>query len=62
MTKQRAVLIRGELAEQHANTLQGLYDLNKKGVPVGGRFLEQVQDVIRSCAVNPKLAALAAYG
>ena len=48
MTKSKAVIIGGELAEQHAKTLQGFYDLNKKGVSVGGLFLEQVLDVIRS--------------
>ena len=48
MIKPSAVIVPGELAEQHANTLQGLYDMNKQGLPVGGRFLEQVQDVIRS--------------
>lgn len=48
MTKPTAIIIGGELAEQHANTLQGLYDFNKQGFPVKGLFLEQVQDVIRS--------------
>lgn len=43
-----AIIICGELADQHANTLQGLYQLNKQGVAAGGLFLEQVQDVIRS--------------
>ncbi len=42
------VIINAELAEQHANTLQGIYDINRQGVAVGGRFLEQVLDVIRS--------------
>jgi hypothetical protein len=48
MPNPSAVIISGELAEQHANTLQGIYDMNKQGVAMGGRFLEQVQDVIRS--------------
>lgn len=48
MTQPKAIIISGELAEQHANTLQGIYDLNKQGAAVGGLFLEQVLDVIRS--------------
>lgn len=48
MTQPKAIIIRGDLAEQHANRLQGLYDLNKQGVAVGGLYLEQVLDVIRS--------------
>lgn len=48
MPHPNAVIINGELAEQHANTLQGLYDMNRQGVAMGGAFLEQVLDVIRS--------------
>lgn len=48
MTEPKAVIIGGDLARQHANTLQGVYDLNKQGAVVGGLFLEQVLDVIRS--------------
>ena len=44
----QAIVINGELAEQHANLLQGIYDLNKKALPVGGLFLENMLDVIRS--------------
>lgn len=48
MTQPKAIIIRGDLAEQHARRLQGLYDLNKQGLAVGGLYLEQVLDVIRS--------------
>lgn len=48
MSKPTAIIISAELAEQHANTLQGIYDLNKQGVAVGGAFLEQMLDAIRS--------------
>ena len=48
MKTPRMVVIDAEMARQHANTLGSLYDFNKRGLPVTGRFLEQVQDVIRS--------------
>jgi hypothetical protein len=48
MKPPRVVVIDAEMARLHANTLGSLYDFNKRGLPVTGRFLEQVQDVIRS--------------
>lgn len=48
MNRPSAVIISGELADQHANTLQGLYDMNKRGIAVDGLFLGQVLDAIRS--------------
>lgn len=48
MSSPKAIIIGGDLADQHANTLQGLYDINKLGAAAGGVFLEQIKDVIRS--------------
>lgn len=53
MAHLRAIVISGDLAEQHARRLQALYDLNKQGLAVGGRYLEQVLDVIRSLRGMP---------